>query len=458
MLNAIVFATIIMTSGFSPVNVDQTADTVEVSSARFYLPNGATLVDGFVKIPFGILTGFRSSAGTNVAMYRIQVNVSDSYGTELLATDWTGTVPRGLLSTAGASTVEHFSFSVAEGAYTATITVVDSASGVSVSSPVDFSGYDTAPQMSDVVLTNSLRRSRGEGDQPAPGEIQKGSFFLSGSPRPRLLPREATLFYYVELYPEQATSVSSLAQISNTDGRVLFTTPASSMNLSARGGVAARSLDLTGLPPGDYVMELAVSYPDTTVSRVASFSVNDFQVTEPAAAATQSNPFAFQNAQVLDSLYAPLIYLIESEEQDIFEELSVEGKRNFLTEFWASRDQDPDSPGNPVMAAYYNGIAEANRLFGEEGAGGIPGWRTDRGRIFLNHGPPEETLDEAGSGRTNPYEIWKYSRGRALKYIFMDRSRFGHYELVFTNDRNEQGRADWESLFEGQELERVNRF
>ena len=195
------------------------------------MPNGATLVDGFVKIPFGILTGFRTNAGTNVAMYRVHVSVTDAFGSELLATDWTGTVPQGLLSTAGASTVEHFSFSVAEGSYTAAVTIVDSASGISVSTPVELIGFDRSPQMSDVVLTNALRRSSGEGDQPAPGEIQKGSFFLSGSPRPRLLPTEATLFYYVELYPEQATDISSLAQISTTDGRVLFTTPASSMSL-----------------------------------------------------------------------------------------------------------------------------------------------------------------------------------------------------------------------------------
>jgi GWxTD domain-containing protein len=138
--------------------------------------------------------------------------------------------------------------------------------------------------------------------------------------------------------------------------------------------------------------------------------------------------------------------------------LTVEGKRRYLRDFWNSRDPSEGTPLNEAMVQYYRGIAEANRRFGEGGAGGIPGWRTDRGRIFLKNGPPEEFLDEAGSGSTNPYVVWKYSRGRPVKFIFMDMSRFGHFELVFTDDRSEQGRIDWESLFEEQELERVKRF
>jgi GWxTD domain-containing protein len=230
------------------------------------------------------------------------------------------------------------------------------------------------------------------------------------------------------------------------------------MNLSARGGVAARSLDLTGLPPGDYVMQLEVSYPDTTVVRAALFSVNDFATAATTAPVAPSDPFAFQNDQVLDSLYAPLIYLIRNEEKGIFEDLSVDGKQNFLREFWRTRDPTPGTPANEAMEQYYGGIAEANRRFGEGGSGDIPGWRTDRGRIFLKNGPPEEVLDEPGSGTTNPYSVWKYSRGRPVKFIFMDMSRFGHFELVFTDDRLEQGRFDWESLFDEQELERVKRF
>ena len=447
-----------LANGVPGAPAGQDADTVEVSAARFYLTNGSTLVDGFVKIPFGILTGFRSGAGTNVAIYRIHVAVIDADGTELLATDWTGTVPGGLLATAGASTVEHFSFRVADGSYTATITVVDSASGVSVSSTLAISGYSESPQMSDIVLTNALRRSSGAADEPAPGEIQKGSFFLSGSPRPRLLPTEATLFYYVELYPEEATTLSSRARITNSDGLVLFTTPASSMNLSARGGVAARSIDLTGLPPGDYVMELEVSYPDTVLSRTALFSVNRFTDDASGAPVVEADPFTFFNEQVLDSLYAPLVYLITNDERGIFEYLSVAGKRDFLRQFWDVRDPSPGTSLNEAMTQYYHGIAEANRRFGERGAAGTPGWRTDRGRIYLHNGPAEEILDEAGSGSTNPYVVWKYSRGRPVKYVFMDMSRFGNYVLVFTDDRLEQSRIDWESLFEGQELERVKRF
>jgi GWxTD domain-containing protein len=173
----------------------------------------------------------------------------------------------------------------------------------------------------------------------------------------------------------------------------------------------------------------------------------------------QNDPFAFQNEQGLDTLYAPLIYLMEADERGIYDDLSVDGKRNYLRRFWEARDPTAGTTANEYMTTYYRGIAEANRRFGEGGAGGIPGWRTDRGRVFLRHGEPDEYLDDPGSGLTNPYVVWKFTgSGRPLKFVFLDNSGLGHYELVYTDDRTEQGRADWQSLFESQALERVMRF
>lgn len=45
-----------------------------------------------------------------------------------------------------------------------------------------------------------------------------------------------------------------------------------------------------------------------------------------------------------------------------------------------------------------------------------------------------------------PYEIWKYSRQRNLKYVFMHLTRFGNYQLIYTDDRCERSRPDWEEL------------
>jgi hypothetical protein len=98
------------------------------------------------------------------------------------------------------------------------------------------------------------------------------------------------------------------------------------------------------------------------------------------------------------------------------------------------------------MDQYYARVNEANSRFKEGGAAGAAGWRTDRGRIFVLYGPPDERLDRRNSGSTNPYEVWKYTQDRNLKYVFMDLTRFSNYTLIYTNDRREQSRPDWMDL------------
>jgi GWxTD domain-containing protein len=177
-----------------------------------------------------------------------------------------------------------------------------------------------------------------------------------------------------------------------------------------------------------------------------------------AAAAPPADYFAEAVEAQLDSLYGPLQYIMESEELGIYQDLSLEGKRNFMRTFWAKRDPTAGTPENEAMVAYYRLFYEANRRFRESGAGDVPGWRTDRGRIFLKLGEAEETLRRPVAGLTPPYEVWKFTRPRQLKYVFLDHTGLGNYQLIYTNDRLEVSRADWESLLGAEAVQDVIRF
>ena len=107
---------------------------------------------------------------------------------------------------------------------------------------------------------------------------------------------------------------------------------------------------------------------------------------------------------------------------------------------------------------FYGGIAEANRRFREGGAAEIPGWRTDRGRIFIRYGPPDETLSRPQSGSAAPYEVWKYTKTRVRKFVFYDVTRFGNYALIWTNERREPSRPNWQELLGPEAAEDVGRF
>jgi GWxTD domain-containing protein len=148
----------------------------------------------------------------------------------------------------------------------------------------------------------------------------------------------------------------------------------------------------------------------------------------------------------LDSLYRPLVHVMEDEERGIYDGLSVDGKRNYLRRFWAKRDPAPGTTENEAKDLYYGRIAEANKRFREGGAAQVEGWHTDRGRILLRYGEPDERLNRPQSGTTPPYEVWKYTRTRARKFVFLDETRFGHYALLYTDERREPSRPDWEAI------------
>lgn len=124
-------------------------------------------------------------------------------------------------------------------------------------------------------------------------------------------------------------------------------------------------------------------------------------------------------------------YIIAPEEKAAFSRLSQDSDRDhFIEQFWLRRDPDPGTLKNEFKEEHYRRIAYANEHF----AAGVPGWRSDRGRIYILYGPPtgvdaHHTNDDSGP----PTEIWHYRsnsrEGRAVDFKFVDFCRCGAYRL-----------------------------
>ena len=150
-------------------------------------------------------------------------------------------------------------------------------------------------------------------------------------------------------------------------------------------------------------------------------------------------------------------YIITKDERDAFLRLTNEADREkFIERFWQIRNPLPGATSNSYREEHYQRIAFANQRFGNEA--GLEGWRTDRGRIFIKYGPPDEVLQRPQAGNTLPYEVWKYTRSRALKYVFLDQTQFGNYALIWTDDRREPSRPNWQSLLGPEAVLDVERF
>ena len=148
----------------------------------------------------------------------------------------------------------------------------------------------------------------------------------------------------------------------------------------------------------------------------------------------------------LDSLYAPLVYLMHEDEQGTYASLSVDDKRVFLRRFWARR--------TPKAAKEFNArIGTVNRKFSEygptaHGTAPVPGWRTDRGRIYLEVRPARHHPEPPRPGAHAPLLRVEVHAGnqRPRKYCFVDITGFGNYVLVYSNDSREPSRSNWRQL------------
>ncbi len=437
------------------------AATPGVSVSRFYRAGaGKTLFEIFARVPFVALDPLPGGE-TSGAAYRVAFTVRDSSGLQLLDQSWTQQVPRRLLSVAGGSTVEHVSFAAAPGRYGLEVVVTDSATGRAVRNTTAISAFTAGPVASDLLLITGMRAAAGADTVPRGGEIRKGSTLLQASGATVLTPRQAQLGYYLEFYAAKAETVSLVVRVRRPDGGQVVAVPARSVTLPVGGGLQQEMLDLAGLPPGRYALEIQAAGADSSITRAAEFGMTGFE-TERAAAGVASGPppsrFDAMSEAQLDSAYDPLIYLMRSDEQGIFSGLTVEGKRGYLRQFWAKRDPTPGTAANQELDAFYRRIDEATRRFREGGASETPGWRTDRGRIFIKYGEPDDRLQRPQAGSTAPYEVWKYTRTRELMFVFLDQTRFGNYSLIYTNDRREVSRPDWADLLGPEAVKDVQRF
>jgi GWxTD domain-containing protein len=137
-------------------------------------------------------------------------------------------------------------------------------------------------------------------------------------------------------------------------------------------------------------------------------------------------------------------YIITDEERQAFKRLQTDEEREqFIEQFWLRRDPTPDSIENEFKEEHYRRIAYANENF----ASGIPGWKTDRGRIYITYGPPDEKethpsggtyerpIDEGGgTTSTFPFELWRYRYiegiGTDINIEFVDPTMSGEYRMT----------------------------
>ena len=159
-----------------------------------------------------------------------------------------------------------------------------------------------------------------------------------------------------------------------------------------------------------------------------------------------------QAANGQDKWLGDVSIIISDEERKTYQQLtSDEQRQKFIISFWLRRDPTPGTPANEFKEEYDRRVAYANKLFST--ASGIPGSQTERGKMYILNGPPDEIVShpsggtynrpaDQGGGVTNtlPFETWRYrninGKGANVIYEFVDKQMNGNYTLEYDPGAN----------------------
>jgi GWxTD domain-containing protein len=211
----------------------------------------------------------------------------------------------------------------------------------------------------------------------------------------------------------------------------------------AESSVLVDQIGLSGLNTGTY--NLVLSLLDSSKKVLAASNRKFFVLNERLGTdstlliASSSVPLAVlagMTEKELDEEFKQAKYEATPNEQTQYKLLKGEdAKRTFLSGFWRRR-----APG--YRDAYMARIAYANQNYTLMGT---PGYRSDRGRVYVVYGPPDDIERHPSESDSRAYEIWSYHNIQGgVIFVFVQRTTTGEYDLVHSTDRNELQDSNWQ--------------
>jgi GWxTD domain-containing protein len=261
------------------------------------------------------------------------------------------------------------------------------------------------------------------------------------------------LFYYAELYnlniPQlKEKSLFLTKQLSDAYGNVLYIKkkPLVKNNNSI---VEAGVINMKKYPTGEYLLSLSIIEDSLNIG-VSSLkrlylinpSVKKTPMADTKNLDVKSSEFGILSEEECDNLFEVSLPLALKGDEDAYNKLTtVEAKRKFLYDFWKKRDQIPETPQNEFKEEYLERVKFVEQRYRTFTRRGV---KTDRGRVYLEYGEPDEVDSYPSEYNMKPYEIWHYfSIEGGVEFIFGDLTGYNNYELLHSTKRGELRDNNW---------------
>lgn len=326
----------------------------------------------------------------------------------------------------GRSAVNSTVLPVVPGDYTLNVTVTDNGNGLQGLVTRDIT-VEPLGRISDIELARAVVPS----PEGSTNTLRKGEVLVfPAADGSYTLPEEHTAYYYVELYDLGGSSVQLQGRLETASGETIFARPWASVGIpeGAEAVGLVDSLDLqvarnSGLHRLVFGMIAEGDTLEAEKYLVIGRSVEQGEETETAYDDTGEVPYPGQFRMILSAT-----------EMDIFDNLDQQARSRFYAAYWQGSPQERDS--------FEERCEEAERYSSPY----REGWETDRGRVYIIYGPPDDIDAVLFQGEQVPYEIWYYYGRGNERFVFADRSGTGNYEQVFSTIEGEVSYTNWEDM------------
>jgi len=252
--------------------------------------------------------------------------------------------------------------------------------------------------------------------------------------------QKSVLQFYFEAYnlipPTDSTNnfLYTRYLITDLQGDSLLYTPSQVLPKPGTSCAKIAALDIRGFDLGEYTLHVTLEEPGTgqVITQQVAFRIGESAAPDLSLPMTENDIKRYRDQ---------MKFFASKRDLELYDQLDVRGKANFVLEFWRSRDNTPERPENEFMLETFQRMNYAGKNFkGDKG-----GLNSDMGRVFVIYGRPDDIDRYSMALQGKPYEIWHYYSvlGARHQFVFVDRNNSGIFTLVHSTIDSEIHNYDW---------------
>jgi len=287
------------------------------------------------------------------------------------------------------------------------------------------------------------------------GKLLKSGYRVLPNASGRFQQENNAIYLYAEAYnidisPDADSSYTVTMEIYDSQGEYYKTIKPVSYIKPGESAIIITGFSIAAFDGGMYKLKLTVTDGNRTASAEKAFSVipsaEKIRIKLMQSILSEyPGAKGIQTEEQAKGFRDDIVYIATADELKLYDSLNLEGKKNFQKDFWAGRDNSPDTPVNEFQLEHYRRLKYAEERFSRHG-GVIPGWKTDQGRVYIIYGEPTDIERNQSSIETRSWEKWWYhGLEGGVYFIFVDYEDTDSYELIHSTKKNEIQDNNWEN-------------